>query len=451
MATVCSCALWAESSKNPPSERYFQTEIPQAYRAKVKAFVTTSLIAYPHLLKMSLRPEEAKTAYQRDALTFLKHVQEPSQNQREWHQRLVTVLRQLSKGEQEAPTSLSQEVAVFVDAFAIWLFSGVDVSHTYRTSFEREINLQESPQPLNIATHLRDIYSSFHKNPKYVGYDTHGEYLMDTLMEGNVPLVVVRLEKGQKSVPLMRTGTMVRDLDLEQVRIAEEYLLYLEALNRRGKKHLYVTLMRYGFPDEEKERIEILRSQTIVALESSQKAARIISLDKNSDFYLQKGKFKNLNIVEEFKSQFLVHLLAKGPEAKYYWSKHLDPIKWKSTLGSIVEEVHQKNFASAPQLTPAERTAFIEISYMKIIHAAIQQLDVDAVNVACRFGIDRGASLIGLIHFDHLLQDSSASGENLNALIAFVFGPGLFFHDRPIHDARIEQLQLAAWRLQMSR
>lgn len=448
-------ALWAEGKKGtPPSYRLYLTELPAAFRCQVRSFVTRSLWQYPHLLRLSLGKEEPKTPYQKQAAAFLLLVKEDGADLRAWHERFIHTFRDLTRGEQEAASPLSQDIAAFLDAFAIWVFSEDDLSDAFLASYAKDTGftpLQDlKREHLDIKKLLGDAYEQHRHLPKYVGYDKEN-YRTETLLEGNMPLIVARWDFAGKKVPIMRSGTMVRDLgdekDRANISMSPEFTYYLLAQAKKGKTHLYINLMRQ-VRQQKKHDIEDQRSWLIEQLETSpstEKSARVITLDKNSPFYYQEGNYADLKEAQEFKKQFLAHLTEEGPVAHYYWSKHLDAKRWKETLGSIVELVHQRYFGSKAELSDAERSGFIELAYLKIVEAAAQQLNVDAVNIACRFCIDRGASLISLVYFDQLLKQSpTLSGEKLSRLMAFLYAPGLFFHDRPIHVYRVEILQSAA-------
>lgn len=452
-------ALWAEEKKGtPPSYRLYLSELPAAFRGQVRSYVTRTLWQYPHLLRLSLGKEEAKSRYQKQTADFLILVREQGSDLRAWHERFIRSFRDLTKGEQEAATPLSRDIAAFLDAFAIWVFSEDDLSDVFLASFERETRFQpiqdQTREHLDIKKLLGDAYEQHRLQPKYVSYDKEN-YLTETILEGNMPLVVARYDLPGKKVPIVRSGTMVRDLANKEnlqkhpeIDMSPEFTYYLLAQAKRGKTHLYVNLMRQIPLPSKKHDIEDKRTRLIQQLESEPatgKAARVITLDKNSQFYYQEGPFSTLKEADQFKKQFLANLTEQGPNARYYWSQHLDAKRWKETLSTIIEQVHQRYFGAKAELTDDERKGFIEVTYLKIVEAATQQLNVDVVNISCRYCIDRGASLISLVYFDQLLKQSpTLSGEKLSRLMAFLYAPGLFFHDRPIHVYRVEILQSAA-------
>ncbi|MCE5316039.1 MAG: hypothetical protein LLG04_01575 [Parachlamydia sp.] len=456
-------ALWAAEKKGtPPSYRLYQTELPAAFRSQVRSFVTRALWQYPHLLRMSLGKEAAKTRYQKQTADFLLLVQEQGSDLRAWHERFIHHFRSLTSGEQEASSPLSRDIAAFLDAFAIWVFSEDDLSDAFLASYERDTGFKpiqdQKRETMDISKLLGEAYEQHRHMPKYVGYDKEN-YLTEILLEGNMPLVVTLFDLPGKKVPIMRSGTMVRDLAIDEISqkppvlaMSPEFTYYLLAQAKKGKTHLYVNFMRQIQHHTKQHDVEDQRTRLIEQLEmdpATGKTARVITLDKNSPFYYQEGPFSDLNEVAQFKRQFLANLTQEGPTARYYWSKHLDAKRWKETLNTIVEQVHQRYFGSKAELSAAERSGFIELAYLKIVEAAIQQLNVDAVNISCRHCIDRAASFIGLFYFDQLLKQSpTLSGEKLSRLMAFVYAPGLFFHDRPIHVYRVEILQSAAAALQ---
>ena len=456
---LASFALWSTEKEGkapckPVAERLFASDIPRYFRSQVKIFLLTSLQHYPQVFELSTQKRAPKSAFQEQTVALLRIIQEvpATASERQWHQRFIMTLRAVAKGEKEPETPLSKEISDFLDSFSFWLFSQVDLSNAYVASFEREIGLkrlQDSTRE-NIVPLIDTIYQSQMKEPSYTGYCKAG-YLTDSLMEGNMPSVVVRY--GQKRVPVMRVGTMVLDVknssDSPSLAIDESFMHYLKAAGKMGKKHLYVNTVRRGIAHVKKNEIEVRRTKLLEGMESDVQlpAFRMITLDKNSDFYFQIEAFSELKEASQFKKRFLQHLFDEGEDGKFYWSKELKGPLWSDRVRALVEKVHTSYFAGKSELTVEERRAFIEIAYVFLIEAAIQQLDVDVANVSCHYCVDRGASLLGLVSLHQLLQQPEVSGLDLSKMMAYLFGPGIFLHNRPIHDYRVAILETAAGRL----
>lgn len=456
----CFCSwesVWShENGCKQVAERLFASDIPPYFRSQVKVFVLSNIKQYPLIFELISQKKAPATAYQKRTIEWFRLLQEAPQTngqaERQWHQRFIGTWRELTVGEKEAVSPLSRQIAAFLDAFSFWIFSQVDLSHAYVASFEKEIGLKRldnvAQADLKIAPLLSTIYSSQQNVPSYTGY-CKVDYLTDTLMEGNMPSLVVRYQNGPKMTHVMRVGTMVIDVSHSKTfAIDEGFTYYLKAAAKLGKKHLYVNSARRGKPRVKKDEIEIGRTKLLESMEADAEFApsfRIITLDKNSDFYFQEGDYSELKESSQFKKQFLLHLFDESVESKFYWSAKLKGPLWTDRVKSIVERVHQSHFSQKSELSADERRAFIEIAYVLIVEAAIQQLDIDVANVSCHYCVDRGASLLGLFYFYNLMQPSKQiSGLDLSKMMAYTFGPGIFLHNRPIHDYRVSILETAA-------
>lgn len=261
---------------------------------------------------------------------------------------------------------------------------------------------------------LKEIYNKVKENADCDGIVPG---LFDPFELGNLPYQTFQLYTNDKTIHVFRCSNIVRDEEKEEkvltkASIGEQFKMYLDACRREGKKHLYVNLMLRHVTGNN----ETLRSKLIEDLEVEYSGTlNVVSLDRNSDFYLQKGAFKDKNDAVTFKNTLKKHL---GNKDFYYWSKDLNEAEWQIQLDTIVEEIYAFNFSGQAELTLEQRQAFIELTYVKIIEALLKATNSDSCNYTCKSCIDRGGITNAIMYLYSLYKKNGRiSPDEFNYLL----------------------------------
>lgn len=243
----------------------------------------------------------------------------------------------------------------------------------------------------------------------------------DPFLHGNLPSLQWEFQGGPT---LIRMAHPAKDLwfwqrwvGIDPIQPEFRRFLQLEA----PKRHLYVNLMkRYG--DEGS------LSRAIENLENEAENLAVVTLDKNTPFYWQSDEFAEINDAKEFKFNLLKALNGK----RYYFSSKLN--QFPDRLPDIIESVHSKYFKGSPSLTGQERQDFIEIVYISILDALVNEYKPLTMNISCKQAMDRGPGLA-------LLWIVSREGEkNIKSEAALFLAPPLLIHNRPSHLPRLQRL-----------
>lgn len=237
----------------------------------------------------------------------------------------------------------------------------------------------------------------------------------DSSSEGNLPFLQFVLPGGTS---IIRMGLPI----VEQPYLKS--LVFSPAVNpefitfiRTQKKHLYINLMK-------REGLEAPYSQVLENLNES--TFFIVTLDKNSSFYWQKGDFPSES--EAFMELFYNKM--KDPKGAYFLPRELN-------LLEAIEKVHLSYFDGKVDLNANERRNFIELTYLEILDRLVELIGPDSMNITCKHAIDRGPSLSVLWQLKWGLADEQA-------VAALLLAPPLLMHNRTPHESRIERFIEAA-------
>lgn len=300
-------------------------------------------------------------------------------------------------------------------------------------------DLEALHSPYSQSKTLGDLPGIFKKMELDPARKIYGcvEGLFDANYFGNVPFFItsVDLPKQQK-ILMIRMPTIAKDYFPDkkhrnvEVRIADEFQVYLNAFSKAGKKHLYVNLMvrNHGNEGHRSKAIEKLDRITNTPI-------RVLGLDKDSDFYHQHGSFNHpIMSAEEFKVVFGRRLLAE--DGDYYLPKGT-PHK---LIIDVIDSVHQNYFGGRAKLEVRERQNFIESVYCHLIEKLAAEHAVSTMNISCKHCIDRGASQ-NFIFLNHMRAKGLASISDRD-LMTLLLSPSIMVANRPIRLHYLERAHL---------
>lgn len=428
----------------------YESSIYKTYHSQLQAFLQSE-IEKSKSLQEALLSSETGHSFIDQGLEFIhlifKSMPQDRFDQALQHEKFITKLRELITEKSTVENHkdpLTNAVAHLIDKLTIWMFTEADLSIPAYEFMYTETGLDQSAidtlfqlDPFNFAIAIQTFFEgSEHFSEK----EKPPEMLEDPVLYGDMPMKLFTLQNGK--IEVIRTANVVRESGAEgDNRLNEEFKNYLVA--RPGKLHLYINLLpRTGDDSEKSTLIEDLEDDPLV-----KKSFAIITLPKQkaSNFYFQKGEYADLNDAFQFKQAFFTVLFIR--DGDFYWSKKLEIGKWRKEVLAIINAVHKDFFAKREELTVQERLDFIEIAYIKIIEAAINQLNPDVLNVTCKQSVDRGPSIYALLYMYDRLKAGSSLEEEYQTLYCLYFSPPIAFHNRPGHDYRVERFQTALNRM----
>jgi len=243
-------------------------------------------------------------------------------------------------------------------------------------------------------------------------------------------------EKTHQEVLSIRMPSQTIFSSENEVTIAPEFEMYLNALQSDRKKHTYINHQQLideqgylggAFGDEK------YRARKIHDLSAKYSNLIVISLNKNSSFYRQNKTPPISRSFKDFKEEYLEILVPKSPaDDKTKWKEtgiRLDdlwnPAKFEGkTAGALRKEAREYFNELLDQIgssifgvtdpstliSASDRQALIELSYHFISDYASR--DAHSFNRSCKDGIDRGGAANALAYTITFLKEICDSGMN---------------------------------------
>lgn len=423
LCTLLFVGLWdglkAKTYPMEESTRLFSSDIYMEYTRQLKTFILQ------HPLTTSIQ-HASPTAFNSTVQKLLLNLEKPLDTpleRRSYHEAFVTKLRQLAsmmQAQEVTPEDL--QARQFIKDLVSWVFLQADLN----TSMQHYLDHYLAPPDQDLLDYLPGALKKLQTNPQFnsIQREFSSE---DQLFQGNLPSVLPFQETR-----LVRFGqpfdSPSRFFFWQTPMVYPEFLLFLQT----QPSHLYINLMK-------RKGMESSLSHALEVLEKQVPQLYMVSLDKNSPFYLQKeGDYPETWETQAFKKAFLNQMSANN--GHYFWSRHLDADSWHHDLHQLVEKVHQRYFYQKTSLKRNERQDFIELTYLEILDELVRQLHPASMNITCKQCMDRGPSLAVLWMF----QKKQATAQELAAML---LAPPIIIHNRPSHVLRIERFVSAAKRI----
>lgn len=354
---------------------------------------------------------------------------------REYHENMLMRLRKLikyKKSLQDEIDPVSGESIRFIDNLCLWMYTKPHLMPSFTKFLQSVVPVNLKREALmNPICHVIDrLHADIKKMPEHSGYfsppertdDHHAGYVPSHLFEAF-------------STPFIATPRVaMRDLDKG---IVPEFKNYLSVLQEQQKRHLYINLMWRT----ELERPYCLAIEDLSKKKEYKKAFYVCTLDKNSDFYLQRGVYADRANAEDFKKAFIFEMFLRDDvDCAYKWPNQFDLDSWQQKCEMVLQDVHANYFDGRSQLSLKERLDFIELTYVLIVKALCKEIQPDNANISCKSTIDRGPSLLCAVYAYSCLESKKRfSNDEKRQILTILFAPPLFSHNRPSHDPRIER------------
>lgn len=286
------------------------------------------------------------------------------------------------------------------------------------------------------------------RHPPY-SKDAWREKLHDPHFHGNIPYKLCKLG----NVQMIRMPNILRDLKPDtlanspsDLHIIEEFYHFLNTVQAKKQIHLYVNLLSLVKHEEGRRMAEAIH-----AIECDVKYAecvRVITLDRDSDWYWQRGTENLIIPAEEFIQDFLSRLFNQGKGATFLWSQKLNLISWRNACETILRCIHHDTFKDQQALNFQDRRDFIENCYARMIRRLFVEFNASSANITCMHSTDRGPNLFGIVYVDHCYATKKhLNGDDAKMVITVSQLTPLLVQNRPAHDYRFKPIISLAKRL----
>lgn len=411
--------------------RFYSTELFNHFHKEMSVLINCTLEKHPQIASRLAKQDKSRVSNL--LRQFVKSVNEgcPSierlKERKKWYTDFMDCYRSLIKlavrGECE------EEISLFLEEVTEKKFLGTNMLGQLNALIKNYCGTESKS--------LQEVYTEMTQDHA-LRNDGNSTRLFDAQYFGNVPfsLGTVMFNEGQQAVNLIRMPAVTKDTHrnwltdrTDKVEVIEEFEYYIRNLEKAGKKHLYVNLMLRWNSSQG------ARTQTIEAAGKKYPGLVVMSLDKDSIFYHQRGEFNVPALdAEDFKKTFLDRMLKKS-------GNFLIPEKiTKEDLETILQKVHVEKFGEKSSLIKNERLNMIEEVYCRIIELGAIKYEVSSLNCSCLNCIDRGIS-----QCYNLLRYNQAKGGNAlteNELETVLLSPSVMVAERPIQQKYFDRCQL---------
>lgn len=398
--------------------------------------------------------EEAQDDFEKQTLDFAQKIVQftvasESVNRR-FHQGMLTKMRALivkKENRVNVPSALTLKMENFINALSVWQFTQVNLTGSMKTftTSDAILNISETADLRVLPQILENAYQTLCNDNRFLPSFYHFGNLYDAHLLGDLPTKLDAFTiatDGGRSVQVIRTPSVTKDLErqfltqnLLKAEVNEEFSNFIRVYASQGKKHLYVNVMK-------RSGSEAVRSHAIEAMEQDaalKDGICVVTLNTNSEFYQQQGRYEAQDNAIAFKNTFLEKMFEV--DGDYYWPKELDRDTLKAKCKTIIDNVHLSLFNQNNTLTQNQRENFIELTYIELIPTLAKMIDAQTLNVTCKSCIDRGASILCLLYLKQMIDKKE--NVDIKKALTIAYAPAILSMNRPMTKVRFSRLHSA--------
>ncbi len=257
----------------------------------------------------------------------------------------------------------------------------------------------------------------------------------DPLLQGNFPSRLFTIKREGICLTALRLPCPTMQERISKAEITKEFLAFLDGLKIDHKKYLMLNLQ------DRTSKEAIARCKAVENLSRNAEYAEqftVVTLAKDTDFYLQKGEYLNRNDSADF-CHLLVQQIREGENCGFFFPKKLLP-KIDAFLDPAVKAIFQTFFRKASTLSRANRLVFIEIFYSFLILKCLELSECNLWSLTCKDSLDVGAvSMGGYFAFLHFLTNTKWDRKRVDFFRYLCLAPALQHRERVVHMHRLSR------------
>lgn len=175
----------------------------------------------------------------------------------------------------------------------------------------------------------------------------------------------------------------------------------------------------------------------------------VVTIPKDSDFYMQNSEYLNVNGADEFMTVILKQL-ETAEECGFYFPSSFKMNELIRFAEAALPLIHRHFFQRKNVLTRRNREDFIEIFYQFLSLKLIDQIHPSSLSFTSKDSIDTGAAQGSLFFaFLKLLSSGFSEKSDLDYFRWLLYTPALFIRERPIDAERLNRTLTALERIDM--
>ena len=286
---------------------------------------------------------------------------------------------------------------------------------------------------------IRKILSLYPSGPLCKDLDVlrkqETEYIyFDPIIQDNLPAYQYELTVNNNTIGVLHLPCPTRQHLISKANTINEFGAWMKCNLEEKQNHLLINLQ------DRNSWKEATRCHAIeeMSLQAQYRAyLRVVGLNKDSEFYNQRGLYLNIKDAKEFLSS-LKKELKDFDNLSYFYLRIMKNKEYQHFIDKLVEFVHKQFFASKKQLGRKERQDFIEIVYHFIVLKVIDLVKPETLSFTCKDALDTGAAMTGSFYaFYNLLKGSKWQKKEKDFLIYLFYAPALIARERPIDSTRL--------------
>lgn len=328
---------------------------------------------------------------------------------------------------------------------------GAFVYNVIHTATEGKEQVKHKGSILSFFTHLLDCHDDienvlrkYPNGPLFktldIFRDQEANIGFDPYRHENLPSRVYRCKNTEFNTTIVRMACPTKQERIDQAYVIEEFIGFLRSL---GEQKTQQKMLIFNFQDRTNWK-EYSRCEAIESLQADAEFSKhiwVVTLPKNTDFYLQIDEYIRETNSDNFLSQLKAQVLS-FEECGFSFPRGITKKEVSQFVEDIIPIIHQYFFDGKEALTRKNRLDFIEIFYHFLQLKVMELIKPDFTSFMCKDSLDTGAaataSFMGFVRL--LSLDPSFSEEEKDLMLWMVYAPALFVRERPIDVQRLNRL-----------
>lgn len=252
----------------------------------------------------------------------------------------------------------------------------------------------------------------------------------DPFLQEDIPTGLYTVYLDSFKVGVLRSPCPIHQKQINTAHIIPEFTGFIRKLNASDQRVLLI-----NFQDRTSWK-DFARCQAIEEYQKKAeigKALDVVTIPKDTDFYLQSDVYIKSNNAAEFK-QMLIEQVKSEEGCGFYFPKRFDRKELVAFIEDCVEMVHKTFFSSKEQLSRKNRLDFIELFYQFLMIKLIILNRANYLIFCAKDSVDipstNSAAFYALIKL--LSGTSNWLEEEKDFLTAMMFLPSLLIRERVV-------------------
>ncbi len=291
--------------------------------------------------------------------------------------------------------------------------------------------------------HLRHFLNTLPNGPllKTIDVMREGEREMgfDPLYQGNLPYQLYSFINEKKECRTLRIPSPTRQVHIHLAKAAPEFCAFLRELSSglQKRKLLIVNLQ---------DRTSWQEHASCVVLEEIQKNAEfaeccfVVSLPRDTEFFLQSGIYATLEGAEVFKGQ-IIEQIESGEACGFSFPSSLKMDLISAFAKRAVATIHEVVFGGKEHLTRKNRLDFLELFYHLFVLKLVEIFSPDYFSFVCKDAIDTSAIMAASFYSFLKILGSEPKWQERDKVILyrFLYQASFLLRERAVDAARLHR------------